>query len=100
MSLRLVPGCWLVELNRIHLYANPVTDEVVEKVDIVKMTNSSFWAVPDSSLSFVLDHIVLVIILGTFLSASLCHRHLVRCQKVKDGKAEHTRNSLVYFFLL
>lgn len=90
----------LVELNRTHSYANPITDEVVEKVDIVKMTNSSFWWISDSSLSSILDYIVMVIILGAFLYASLCHRHSVRCQKANNGEAEHAGNPTCYSFLL
>ena len=34
----------LVELKRVHLYINSETGEIISKTDIVKMTNSSFWA--------------------------------------------------------
>lgn len=37
----------LVELNRVHLYINSETGEVISKTDIVKMINSSFWAKAD-----------------------------------------------------
>ena len=90
----------LVELNRTHFYVNPITDEVVEKVDIVKMTNSSFWWVSDSSLSSILDYVGMVLILGVFLYSSICNKHLVRYQKVNDGEAEHAGNSTGYSFLL
>ena len=40
----------LVELNRTHLYVNPVTSRVVRKVDIIKMTNSSFWSAAEPTL--------------------------------------------------
>jgi len=40
----------LAELNRTHLYANPVTSRVVKKVDIIKMTNSSFWSAAEPTL--------------------------------------------------
>ena len=40
----------LTELNRTHLYVNPVTSSVIKKVDIIKMTNSSFWSVAEPTL--------------------------------------------------
>ena len=40
----------LAELNRTHLYVNPVTSRVIKKVDIIKMTNSSFWSAPEPQL--------------------------------------------------
>jgi hypothetical protein len=40
----------LVELNRTHLYVNPVTSRVIEKTDIIKMTNSSFWSATETPL--------------------------------------------------
>jgi hypothetical protein len=41
----------LTELNRTHLYVNPVTSRVIKKVDIIKMTNSSFWSPAEPTLS-------------------------------------------------
>ena len=40
----------LVELNRTHLYVNPVTSRVIKKTDIIKMTNSSFWSATETPL--------------------------------------------------
>jgi len=40
----------LAELNRTHLYVNPVTSRGVRKVDIIKMTNSSFWSAAEPTL--------------------------------------------------
>ena len=70
----------LVELNRTHLFMNPVTDEVVKKVDIIKMINSSFWFVSDFSMFLALKNIVLGIILSVFFRDYLCYRRPKRCQ--------------------
>jgi len=35
----------LVELYRVHSFVNPVTDEVINKADVVKMTRSSLWEI-------------------------------------------------------
>jgi hypothetical protein len=40
----------LAELNRTHLYVNPVTNRVIKKADIIKMTNSSFWSATEPPL--------------------------------------------------
>ncbi len=72
----------LVELNRTHLYVNPVTDEVIEKVDIVKMTDSSFWSVPDFPIFLVPSSLIVVAALGAFLCTPVCYRHI---QKENDN---------------
>ena len=35
----------LVDLYRVHTFANPVTGEVIYKADVVKMTRSSLWEI-------------------------------------------------------
>lgn len=66
----------LVELNRTHLYVNPVTDEVIEKVDIVEMTDSSFWAVPDFPIFLGPSSLIMVAAIGAFLCTPVFYSHM------------------------
>jgi hypothetical protein len=34
----------LVELYRVHKFTNPVTGEIVEKADVVKLTSTKLWS--------------------------------------------------------
>lgn len=71
----------LVELNRTHLYINSITDEIIKKVDIVKMTNSSFWSNSDFS-RLVLSTIITTAMLGVFLLSAACCRHVQKEQEL------------------
>lgn len=73
----------LVELNRVHLYINSETGEVTSKTDIVKMTNSSFWAKADFPV--FLPPLVLVTV--TAVGAASAERSFSR-KKNKKGKRE------------
>ena len=37
----------LVDMYRVHSFINPDTNEVIKKADIVKITSSNVWAVPE-----------------------------------------------------
>ncbi len=90
---------FLVELNRTHLYVNPASDEVIKKVDIIKMTNSSFWFVSDSQMFLVLNNVVLGIILSAFLYTYLCYRRPKICRRPNEGdKLKCTKNVLSICF--
>lgn len=58
----------LVDLYRVHLFVNPTTGEAIEKADIVKMTSSSLWVVPEFS-TFLFP---LLLIMGVTMGASFC----------------------------
>ena len=53
----------LVDMYRVHSFVNPDTNEVSKKADIVKMTSSNVWAVPEyPSVVFPLLLIIGVIV--------------------------------------
>jgi len=67
----------LVELNRTHLYVNPISNRVMAKVDIVKMTESNFWSAPESPFQ-VQFSIIAVATLGFGAVSSFCYRERKR----------------------
>ena len=53
----------LVDMYRVHSFINPDTNEAIKKADIVKMTSSNVWAVPEyPSVVFPLLLIIGVIV--------------------------------------
>ncbi len=73
----------LVELNRVHFYVNSETGEVTSKTDIVKMTNSSFWAKANFPVS--LPSLVLVTV--TAVGAASAGRSFSRKKNKKEKKS-------------
>ena len=63
----------LVELNRTHIYTNPMTDKVITKADIVKMIDSSFWSAQEIPL-LVRSPIIAVATLGFWAISGFCCR--------------------------
>ena len=91
----------LVELNRTHLYVDPVTDEVINKVDIVKMTNSSFWSASNSPKTLLPPPIIVVGLVGVFLFAPVCYRHYKKRYKVTTASdRKYAPTNTVYLLLL
>lgn len=56
----------LVDLYRVHSFVNSTTHEVIKKADVVKMTNSSLWVVPE----FPTFLFPLLLIIGVTIGAS------------------------------
>jgi len=72
----------LVELNRVHLYINSKTGEVISKTDIVKMTNSSFWVKANFPVSLPL----LVLVVATAFGTASAAENFVRKKNQKEKK--------------
>jgi hypothetical protein len=70
----------LVELNRVHLYINPETGEVISKTDSVTMISSSFWT--KAGFPVFLPPLLLVAV--TAVGVASVERSFLR----KKGKAE------------
>ena len=52
-----------MDMYRVHSFINPDTNEAIKKADIVKMTSSNVWAVPEyPSVVFPLLLIIGVIV--------------------------------------
>ena len=64
----------LVDMYRVHSFINPETNEVIKKADIVKMTSSNFWVIPEFP-SFLF---LLLLVVGVTVGTSVC--------KLKVGK--------------
>jgi len=60
----------LLDLNRTHLYTNPITNQTIKKIDIIKMIQSSLWTIQPSN-----PIVPLLIIL---VSSSLMVIYLIR----------------------
>ncbi len=57
----------LVDMYRVHSFINPDTNEVIRKADIVKMTSSNVWVLPEFP-SFMFP---LLLVIGVTLGTSV-----------------------------
>jgi len=64
----------LVDLYRVHSFVNPDANEIIKKADVVKMTSSSLWVIPE----FPTFLFPLLLIIAVTIGASAC--------RVKDDK--------------
>ncbi|HKZ88055.1 MAG TPA: hypothetical protein VJ066_02715 [Candidatus Bathyarchaeia archaeon] len=72
----------LVELNRVHLYINAETGEVISKTDIVTMISSSFWA----RAAFPVFLPPLVLLTVTAVGVASVERNFSRKKSKKEKK--------------
>jgi hypothetical protein len=64
----------LVELCRVHLYANPATGEVVSKEDVVKMTSASTWVVRKFPTCLAPSLLIVMASLATLIVGTVAYR--------------------------
>ncbi|UCF45332.1 MAG: hypothetical protein JSW44_01490, partial [Candidatus Bathyarchaeota archaeon] len=74
----------LVELYRVHSFVNPVTSEVINKADFVKMTGSSLWKVAEFPTRIIPPSLIVYALLSSVMIAltrTINSNKLNRCLK-------------------
>ena len=77
----------LVELHRVHLFANPVSGEVISKADIVNMIQTNRWEAKEFSAATLLPEFIGIDAVALPLLAIAMHKQFRR-RKLHFGTFE------------